>query len=70
VASVRTIDVTESRVINALATHLARTEKLSNVHILKDGYHVGELNIRTEKFNIKKRHKSFFKNICCRGFLT
>lgn len=47
-ASVRTIDVTESRVINALATHLARTEKLSNLHMVKDGDHVGELNIQTK----------------------
>jgi hypothetical protein len=43
VTSVRTADVTESRVINALATHVALTEELPNVHILKDGYHFGEL---------------------------
>ena len=52
-ASVRTIDVTESRVIDALATHLALTEKLSNVHILKDGYYVGELTIWHPNFTFK-----------------
>jgi hypothetical protein len=70
VASVRTMDVTESYVINASATHFARTEKMSNVQMVKEGDYVGELNIRTKKFNIKKHHIRFFRNTCCRGILV
>jgi hypothetical protein len=70
VASVRTMDVTESYVINASENHLAQREKLSVVHMVKEGDHVGELNIRTKKFNIKERHKSFFRSTCCRGFFV
>ena len=70
VASVRTIDSTGSHIINASANYLARTEKLSNVHMVKESDHVGELNIQTEKFNIKERHKSFFRNTGCRGILA
>ena len=70
VASVRTMDVTESYLINASGTHLARTEKLSNVHMVKESDYVGELHTRTENVNIKERHISFFRNTCCRGFLV
>jgi len=70
VVSVRTIDITGSYVINASSTHLARTEKLSNLHMVKEGDRVGKLNIETEKFNIKEPHKSFFRNNGCRGIFS
>jgi hypothetical protein len=53
VALVRKIDVTESHVINASTTHSARREKLSNLHILKDGGHIGKINICTQKLNTR-----------------